>query len=93
MALSEVPTDRPQYTCKLFLVAQRMAVCLPSLDMHLLSKHRWSLQTNEHIEVVPPVVRNLDSRSLARQHDIYGASHGCRKGAEATLETRECSIQ
>ena len=52
-----------------------------SLDMHLLPKCRRSFQTNKHVEMVPLVVRHLDSRSLTRQHNIYGAGHGCRKGA------------
>ena len=64
-----------------------------SSDMHLLPKHRWRFQTNKHVEVVPFALRNLDSGSLARKHNIHGARYGCRKGAEATLETRKCPNQ
>jgi hypothetical protein len=89
MALPQMSIDRPKYSGQPSPTKQSQASLIFFLDLHLLSKHRWSIQTIEHFALVPSALRNMDSRSVAWKSNIHGAGHGRRESAQTTMEIGE----
>ena len=59
---------------------------LTFVGLHILSKYRRRLQTDDVYEMVSFAVRHVDTRSLTWQHYLPGACARCREGTKDTLE-------
>jgi hypothetical protein len=55
-------------------------------NLYLLSQHRRRFQTDKHVKMVPPALRDLDSGGYTRQHNVHGACYGRWEGAQAAVE-------
>jgi hypothetical protein len=57
------------------------------IDMYLLSKYGWCVQTDKRIKVGASPLCDVDSRGLTWQSYIHGTCYGRREGAQNSMET------
>jgi hypothetical protein len=75
--MPQMPVDRPKHSGQPSIPHQTiLTITNLTLDLHLLSKYRWSIQTVKHFALVPFALRNMDSRSVSWKSNIHGTCHG-----------------